>query len=81
MKNDVIKGYTMLALVLNVGFFVVSFWYHEDFEWVDYPGALIMWAISIIWIILVLWSNLYTPKKSPTVIKQRTFKMYDLKNN
>ena len=81
MKNEMVKMYTSLALFLNVCFFILSFWHYEGFSWNQYPALIIVWAVCNIWLVLVIYANLVnrTHKKEVSV-KNREFKMYDLKN-
>lgn len=75
MKNDMLRFVTMLALLFDVTFSIISVW-HDD-EFIMTAGFIIVWVLCKIWLILFIYANcLYNPKpKEDNVI------VFTAKNN
>lgn len=71
-KNKLLKSITIIALVINTAFSMLTVWV-ENFK----PGLwFIIWAIAQLWIILFILNNferLLNSKKSRKVIDNNKF--------
>jgi len=77
-KNETLRMVTMLALIINVVGFVLAMKYGlEGFD-VKY---FIIWAISLIWIVLFTLANCFIKSRKNNknkIAKNRNFKVYNM---
>ena len=76
-KNETLKMVTIIALCIDVFGYVLSVKYGlESFS----DKYLILWAASLIWIVLFVLVNLFNRKKKINKeTKTRQLKVYDIK--